>query len=160
MIRIGFGGKERRPSSEYCVYAVCRGVSLGRISGSPGGRRGLCEDFSPLRPLRIRGDGGCRLCGRRFPDPKKKYISGYFVLAWEKTGRIRILRYRESAYRSCERLAGFCGRGRRAEKNTVGRTDSQTETPEREPRGAGMYRDCRTQTAISVLAVQWDRSSA
>src|SRR5699024_8530523 len=78
--------KERRPSSEYCVYAVCRGVSLGRISGSPGGRRGLCEDFSPLRPLRIRGDGGCRLCGRRFPDPKKKYISGYFVLAWEKTG--------------------------------------------------------------------------
>ena len=24
--------KERRPSSEYCVYAVCRGVSLGRIS--------------------------------------------------------------------------------------------------------------------------------
>src|SRR5699024_12690286 len=77
--------------------------------------------------------------------------SGYFPLEWEKTGRIRILRYRESAYRSCERLAGFCGRGRRAEKNTVGRTDNQTETPEREPRGAGMYRDCRTQTAISVL---------
>ena len=24
--------KERRPSSEYSVYAVCRGVSLGRIS--------------------------------------------------------------------------------------------------------------------------------